>query len=59
MVRIEVETIVWSSAASSMPAISPIRIVRICAWVRPMAGSASRIVVVAGEAEASDMKLRF
>ena len=32
MVRIEVETIVWSSAASSMPTINPIRIVRICRW---------------------------
>ena len=27
MTRIEVETMVWSSAASSMPAINPIRIV--------------------------------
>ena len=33
MVRIEVATIVWSSAARNMPAIRPDRIVRICRWL--------------------------
>ena len=41
MVRIEVETIVWSSAASSMPAINPSRITRICLCVRPAGDSAT------------------
>ena len=33
MVRIEVATIVWSSAARNMPAIRPDRIVMICRWL--------------------------
>ncbi len=35
MTRIEVLTIVWSRAASSMPAIRPNRMKRICLWVSP------------------------
>ena len=34
MVRIDVATIVWSSAARNMPIISPDRIVMICRWLR-------------------------
>jgi hypothetical protein len=37
MVRIAVDTIVWSSAASRIPSINPPRIVRICRWVKPPA----------------------
>ena len=42
IVRIAVETIVWSSAARNMPSISPDRIVRICRWrqlARPTSAS--------------------
>ena len=35
MVRIEVETMVWSSAASSMPDINPMMITVIWRWVSP------------------------
>src|SRR4051794_22993550 len=33
MVRIAVETMVWSSAPRNIPIIRPVMIVRICAWV--------------------------
>ena len=33
MVRIDVETMVWSRAPRNMPIISPVMMVRICRWV--------------------------
>ena len=40
-----VATMVWSSAASSIPSISPLSTIRICLWVRrPLAGVATVVV---------------
>ena len=44
MVRIDVLTIVWSSAPRNIPSISPDRIVRIWAWVySPVSAGEARL----------------
>jgi hypothetical protein len=48
MVRIDVLTMVWSSAPRNIPSSSPVRIVRICAWEYSPVSAASALFVVIG-----------
>ncbi len=48
IVRMAVETTVWSSAARNIPIIRPMRIITICRWVKPPSLCADVALRVAG-----------